>query len=386
MKISRKTRSTDAQKIHDKIRQVARKVLMSPSFGFPDDEVDDYLHIDVSKDDAGIRVEVRSELSYSGMRDLADWLDPVVQEYDPDSYFDDVEPGIIEAFIRNMSSIEDVLPEHIASAVEAANYGGAYDIDPEMYFTKEELVEFGNQVVDEFNECVSEVYNLSDVYMDAPNTLIVSVSNGDFEFTHTTAIDMRRIRKPSDIEKYRYTFIQSFLNQHRELALSDDVNSATNTSGVATVGAWNDPEPPIDPPDYPDPIELEDITEEIELSVDTVILLDGGGWDYEDEKYSFAADPQDSKGIWRSYEYYRVELGDPGTITEYLDDLIAPYLPGGNGRYRIAYDATLIFELTNILQWPTRDPYDEGEVIQEDIEVKFLPELSTITNFTCTPV
>ena len=378
--------STGVQKIHDKVRNAARAVMKSPSFGFPEDEIDDYLHIDVSKDASGIRVEVRAELSYSGMRDLAVWLDPIVQEYDPDAYFDDVDPGIMEAYIRNLSGIKDIPPEHIASAVEAANYGGAYDIDPEMYFTKDELVEFGNQIVDEFNECVPEVYDLSAVYMDTPNTLTMSVSDGDFEFTHTAAIDMRRIQKPSDIEKYRYKFIQSFLNQHKELVLSDDVTSATNTSGIAA-GAWDVPEPPLDPPDYPDPIELDDTTEEIELSVDTVIILDeDGSWDYEDDKYSFAADPQDSRGEWRSYEYYHVTFGDPGTITEYLDELIASYLPEGSGRYRITYDATLMFELSNILKWPARDPYDEGEVIQEDIDVKFLPELSTISNFTCNPV
>lgn len=62
--------------------------------------VDEYMHIEVREDEDGrIIAEVRAELSYDSMMDLLDDLDPIVQEYSPDAYFDMVDAGIAEAVI-----------------------------------------------------------------------------------------------------------------------------------------------------------------------------------------------------------------------------------------------------------------------------------------------
>ena len=36
------------------------------------------------------------------------------------------------------------------------SYGGAYDIEDDMFFTKEEIVEFGNDIVEEFNKLTGQ--------------------------------------------------------------------------------------------------------------------------------------------------------------------------------------------------------------------------------------
>ena len=73
--------------------------------GFPVDEIPDYLFVEVKQSDDRIRVEVRAELSYDELTKLTHELDPIVQSFDKDAYFEPVEPGIAEAYIWNISGI-----------------------------------------------------------------------------------------------------------------------------------------------------------------------------------------------------------------------------------------------------------------------------------------
>lgn len=86
--------------------------------GFPVDEIPDYLFVEIEQADDHIRVEVRAEVSYEGIENLITSIDPVIQEYDKDAYFEPAEPGIAEAYIWNVSNITS------SETVEAA----AYDI------------------------------------------------------------------------------------------------------------------------------------------------------------------------------------------------------------------------------------------------------------------
>lgn len=52
------------------------------------------------KEDGHIVVEVRDELSYDGMVRLAERLDRVVKQFDPEAYFDQECPGIMTAYIN----------------------------------------------------------------------------------------------------------------------------------------------------------------------------------------------------------------------------------------------------------------------------------------------
>lgn len=76
----------------------------SEDFGFEsDDDIDKYYTPHFEVEDFGgdrIRVEVRFESDYEGMGLMAEELNPVVQKYDPNAYFDFVDVGIMEAFIE----------------------------------------------------------------------------------------------------------------------------------------------------------------------------------------------------------------------------------------------------------------------------------------------
>lgn len=93
---SSKQSNSKLNRIKDKITKVVKNVMMSAEFGFTEDEVEEYSVVEV---DPSGKVEVRAEVDYDGLMTLCDALNPIVQRYDKDSYFEPVQPGIIRAWI-----------------------------------------------------------------------------------------------------------------------------------------------------------------------------------------------------------------------------------------------------------------------------------------------
>lgn len=95
-----KSLSTLKTKLTDKVN----KVLQKPEYGFDKDEIKDYIVVEVNKtNDEEIKVEVRAELDYEAFNKLIDELDPIIQAYDNNSYFDMEDTGIAVAYINNKS-------------------------------------------------------------------------------------------------------------------------------------------------------------------------------------------------------------------------------------------------------------------------------------------
>ena len=75
--------------IYTKVKAVAT----SYEFGFDENEVDDYFFVEASATEIGedhheaIRVEVRAEVSYEGLEDLMEALNPIIETYDSYAYF-----------------------------------------------------------------------------------------------------------------------------------------------------------------------------------------------------------------------------------------------------------------------------------------------------------
>lgn len=90
--------------------------------------------------------------------------------------------------------------------VNEASYGGAYDIADDQYFTKEELVEFGEDVVDNLNSLAYSRAKLESIFIDN-NVIEITITWDGNEITVEQPIDMRRIRTPKDLGKYRVPVI-----------------------------------------------------------------------------------------------------------------------------------------------------------------------------------
>ena len=90
--------------IKTKLINKVNKVLQKSEYGFDKDEIKDYIVVEVNKlNDEEIKVEVRAELDYEAFNKLIDELDPIIQAYDNNSYFDMEDTGIAVAYINNKS-------------------------------------------------------------------------------------------------------------------------------------------------------------------------------------------------------------------------------------------------------------------------------------------
>ena len=88
------------KEIQDTVYNVASKYLKAEGWDMPD--IADYFVVDVSEVEPGvIRAQIRGELDYEELSHLCSQLDKVIAvKFDKDAYFEPVEPGIAEAFIR----------------------------------------------------------------------------------------------------------------------------------------------------------------------------------------------------------------------------------------------------------------------------------------------
>ena len=88
------------KEIQDTVYNIASKYLKAEGWDMSD--VADYFTANVSEVEPGvIRAEIRGELEYEQLSELCSQLDKVIAvKFDKDAYFEPVEPGIAEAFIR----------------------------------------------------------------------------------------------------------------------------------------------------------------------------------------------------------------------------------------------------------------------------------------------
>lgn len=108
------------------------------------------------------------------------------------------------------------------------------------FFTREEIDELADEVESQLNDTEDyERYRYTEVYIEN-NELDISVldTKTDYEYNTKMKVDMRRIKKPSDLLKYAnklaYVFLKEFYAYEEELRREGvDIDSATNTCGIA---------------------------------------------------------------------------------------------------------------------------------------------------------
>ena len=138
---SSKQPNSKLNRIRDKITKVVKNVMMFEA-GFPEDEVEEYSVVEV---DPSGKVEVRAEVDYDGLMSLCDALNPIVQRYDKDSYFEPVAPGIIVAYLQS---------DDISSA--SRNNLTSVESSSASSYNKYSKISRGNQ---NFSVHYNEIYN-----------------------------------------------------------------------------------------------------------------------------------------------------------------------------------------------------------------------------------
>lgn len=99
---------------------------------------------------------------------------------------------------------------------EAVDYGGAFDVDPSQYFTRDDINEFAENVVDAINTKSYSKVTLISSYIEN-NVIEVTVEWDGNEATATQKIDMRKIRRPQQIDKYVKPISDELIRQLKEV-------------------------------------------------------------------------------------------------------------------------------------------------------------------------
>lgn len=164
--------------------------------------------------------------------------------------------------------------------------------------------------------------------------------------------------------------------------------ASIDSSSNIQAGAYDFPEPSLDPPEYPEPEEVDDYTQKIDLNLDAVIEIDQlGDWEYQDENYPWARCKDTKDGSWYSDEY-DVFIADPVSIVERVDELLISKLPEKEGTYRIKGNVHLEYVVSNLSKYVhSYGPNDYDEDIDTDnAYVDFDFYNSNISDFRLTKI
>lgn len=358
-----------ADELRQQIKYKLHKILKT-QLGFDDHEVESYSRVDAYFVDNRLVIEVGCEVEYETLEEICNQLNPIVQECDPDSYFEPEQPGIITAFL-NIENCEDAI-ESCTKVV-----GGSQESWIDKYFDR----------VDTMFMCRNAGYELEDL-LSADD---IDEYDGDHVAWLVPKPDYADVLDDIGIIELIDEDGQLFIGQtainnvyditSRVKEVIDSIESSTKVVG----GLYDIPERPLDPPED-DEYEEETDNTTVYIDFDTTITVgEDGDYDY-DEGYSFADCPDNKRGTWYSATY-NVYLGDGADMVEYIDDLIITQVPAEPGKYHIKGEAQLYFEVDNIQVsrdyfWDERHggDYDE-EAYTDNAEVYFNKAGSSLEKF-----
>lgn len=130
-----------------------------------------------------------------------------LSEKDKDALWDEA-----EELAKKDKDYVKIVP--LSEAKKESSYGGAFDIADDQFFTREELDEFGYEIADKLTARFNKPFEYNGAFIEDGNRLEVDVMNDEFgEFTGKATIDMRKIKKPSDLNKYQIYIMDDITNQ-----------------------------------------------------------------------------------------------------------------------------------------------------------------------------
>lgn len=212
------------------------------------------------------------------------------------------------------------------------NYGGAYDVDPEMFFTRDDLNELGDAVIEKIPPTFGENFKLEEAYIGGTDNQEVTVRVEDLDslvsFEGRAHIDMRKIKRPSDLAaKYADDIVSQIMSSIMEY--ENQVESATCIQG-STEDADGTVQYRIYEVEY---IEDEDDYEELDC-IDSVDDLDNAielakrhkqSSGYEVHVVEYNEEEDYTEVVWASYGSHVEASTDLGS-TKCEDELAEQYV------------------------------------------------------------
>lgn len=372
-------------KLKSELERAVQKVMTSPSWDFSKEDVAEYSAVEIKPftDQAGLLVEVRAESDYSGMWELKDVCDPIVQKYDPEAYFDMMDVGIMQAFIDNSKTIKSSV-EPAAAKYNKYTKLRFHDQDFGVHYTYVNTNPDADprEMFKEFKAAVREIHPYDDAeyaWAQLENGVVKYIKNGKVIKTsyYFNADD-------ADVENNEWVdyVLTDALRQLHELNAEVEprmIYNSTDASDNSITGAVYGPDSPDDDDEGN---ELDPQTVNIQMHLDADIQLTEESWNYVDTTYPWAASSDEAhKGAWyTTIKDTEVYLGDRVDMVQYTDELLATLLPDVPGTYHIAGDVDLTFIISGLVEFNNK--YDESTYIETDwADVEFDIGNSSISDF-----
>lgn len=138
-------------------------------------------------------------------------------------------------FVNNIGSVNNLS----FTVLTEASYGGAYDIEDNQYFTREEINDFANDVCYVLDDYFGYTYDIMDTYMKTPTQLYIEIyDNNGFSEDYLLEIDMRKIRTPRDLwnkylKKVSEAFKMKFERDYQDANLDESLKEWLAPSGLS---------------------------------------------------------------------------------------------------------------------------------------------------------
>lgn len=439
--------------LHDDVQDAAINWFKT-SYGDPDitlNDINEMLVVDINNaDDGRTIVEVRAELSYDGMWELAEVLNPIVAKYDKEAYFDMEEPGIMTAYLdpdgiyssviinvpksKVTAAISfkdwlikkyDLTPDDLTEedteiyqaeydnlkevtedldTVMAASYGGAYDIENDQYFTRDDLNEFGEAVAELISLDTKQQAEYAGAWIDN-NILTAEFMIDDFDYEVNIKIDMRKIRRPNDlITKYGDAVATKYVDEYQKYAadlepevIEEPVEEIESAEAVEADQKMIYPGDYYNPPEYEDPYDIseDELFEpfELEINVDDIAVVDfDGQWEWETLDAPWADPRTDS---YTGFQNVKVENGvyylecpnddlfvvDGDVVYDQVNTLLTDRMPEEPGKYHVKARVQLVYTFSETYGF--YDDYDNVDIVLvNDVDVTYDDKASEVIRFT----
>lgn len=212
------------KEIQDKLYNKASEVMQSPEFGFSLADLAYYLVVEVEyqPEQDRIKCEVRAELTFDSLMELAEELNPIVEKYNEWAYFDAVTSGIIESYIP----LNDV---YSSTSTDKKAVTAAYS-EPEDIVREYEIVFDTTATVTEDSFEIDDTEEFNEIYDDEYNILVESDSDSIVENLQ----DLIEMNMPDEPGKYRISgiahmkyFIDNLYREYEGPSDSDDALGST---------------------------------------------------------------------------------------------------------------------------------------------------------------
>lgn len=123
----------------------------------------------------------------------------------------------------------------VTTELSEASYGGAFDIEDDQYFTKEDLLAFADEVLGHVAETFNGVYDIGGVWFEDGNIITQIVADGGEEYEDVTRVDMRRIREPWHLKRIYASSVAANIIQQIK-----DTDGDVITENIRGMGEYSD--------------------------------------------------------------------------------------------------------------------------------------------------